>query len=268
MELFQKKSNPDLNNWLQGLTSPQREALWQRFAAARASLKDSEATKLWDEQCKGKGSTQNKMKLLQVYLECGGNLKKNDCYMAELMSISKKSGDRVEEEWVPFFTIVKRFGLAETMRRVKRGTILTRQDPQDNEEWQFKQVRETSFKEETQNHDFSTNKQGKLEVEAWMKMKAKGLGMYEMEGNQGLEALAQVMPSKLKAIKDKADDEDGEEEEQPPPPAAVQHLKKSLRLTKTRRMSSLLKLRSCQPRASWEKRPPKGCKGWSSCSRV
>ena len=81
------------------------------------------------------------------------------------------SGNKESEEWVPFATILQRFGLREAMRRafqqnlcagfhlssghqlqphapatkVQRGTIKVRNDPRDLEEWQFKLEKEVSY---------------------------------------------------------------------------------------------------------------------------
>ena len=44
MDLFRKKGNKDVGSFLDSLTKQQREALWQRFASARASLKDGGPT--------------------------------------------------------------------------------------------------------------------------------------------------------------------------------------------------------------------------------
>ena len=92
MESFRKKGNQDVQQFLDGLTKNQREALWQRFASARA-LKDSTADDLWQSVAKGKGSDPQKKKLLGCFLQLGGDLKtKKDHYMKELVSYSKTFG--------------------------------------------------------------------------------------------------------------------------------------------------------------------------------
>ena len=77
MELFAKHKNKDVNEFLDGLTKNQREALWQKFASARASLKDAEADSMWQEVAKGKGSDPAKKELLSTFLKMGGELKGN-----------------------------------------------------------------------------------------------------------------------------------------------------------------------------------------------
>ncbi len=93
MDMYQKKNNWDMNSFLDGLTKQQREALWQRFANARASLKDGEADAMWNEVAKGQGSDPAKKKLLSCFLKLGGELKgKRDQWCKELMTYTKSSG--------------------------------------------------------------------------------------------------------------------------------------------------------------------------------
>ena len=56
-----------------------------------------------------------------------------------------KSGTQDEEDWVPFYKILKRFGLAEAIRRVKKKIILARRDPKDPSEWQFCLLKSMKF---------------------------------------------------------------------------------------------------------------------------
>lgn len=92
MEMFAKKGNRSVSQFLDGLSKNQREALWQRFASARQSLKDPEQDAAWNTHCKGKGSEENKKALLGVFLKCKGNLKKNDLYQRELLALVRTSG--------------------------------------------------------------------------------------------------------------------------------------------------------------------------------
>ena len=145
MELFQKRGAKDVGQFLDSLTKGQREALWQRFASARASLKDKQAEEMWQEVGKGKGSSEPEKKLLATFLKLGGDLKsKKEIWMSELITYTKSSGHSASiqvflcssfscwvemstavpagktdsEEWVPFQTILKRYGLQEALRRV------------------------------------------------------------------------------------------------------------------------------------------------------
>ena len=93
MELFKKKGNQDVSSFLDSLTKQQREALWQRFANARASLKDADSDAMWAEVAKGKGSDGPKKNLLGIFLKLGGELKgKKDIWHKELLTYSKSSG--------------------------------------------------------------------------------------------------------------------------------------------------------------------------------
>ena len=93
MEMFEKRKNWDMNSFLDGLTKHQREALWQRFANARASLKDGELDTMWADVAKGKGSGPAKKKLLASFLKLGGELKgKRDLWCKELMTYTKSCG--------------------------------------------------------------------------------------------------------------------------------------------------------------------------------
>ena len=91
--MFQKRNNWDMNSFLDGLTKNQREALWQRFANARASLKGGELDTMWADVAKGKGSGPAKKKLLASFLKLGGELKgKRDMWCKELMTYTKSCG--------------------------------------------------------------------------------------------------------------------------------------------------------------------------------
>ena len=117
MEAFSKKQNGCVQTFLGQLTSHQREALWGRFQRARESLKDKEMDLQWSTHCKGPGSDSNKKALLKVFLANKGGLKKNDHYMKEMVSLTTVEGQRDTEEWVPFASILQRYGLQEALRR-------------------------------------------------------------------------------------------------------------------------------------------------------
>ena len=189
--LFQKKGNQDMGKWLDTLTKGQREALWQRFSSARSSLKDPEAEKQWGEVAKGKGSMPSKLKLLEAFVKGGMQLKNNQYYQQELVSLTVKSGTQDEEEWVPFYKILKRFGLAEAMRRVKKKTILTRRDPKDPSEWQFQMVKSKTYHVEEQGHTKQAKSEGKMDVAEWMKLKGHGM-LGGGEDDEASQALADV----------------------------------------------------------------------------
>lgn len=99
MELFAKKGNQTVSQFLDGLSKNQREALWQRFASARSGLKDKEQEQLWNAHCEGKGSDENKKLLLVAFLKSRGNLKKSDLYQKELLALVKSSGILAALSW-------------------------------------------------------------------------------------------------------------------------------------------------------------------------
>ena len=223
IEMFQKSKNTDMSKWLDTLTKHQREALWQRFNNARTTTKDESVREAWEETAKGKGSNPVKQQLLKAFVQGGCTLKGNQYFQKEIVSLKKSQGTKESDEWVPFHTILQRFGLAECMRRVKKKSILTRKDPRDPDEWQFCLVREVGFKTEENTHEKQGAHHGKMEVENWMKLKGKGLmGDQDDDAAAALEQCIPKGSKQLKAIKDKEgteagehedDDDDGKEEE-------------------------------------------------------
>ena len=93
IDAFHRKGSQDVNVFLDSLTQGQREALWGRFARARESLKDPQCDKMWNDHCKGKGSESKKKQLLEIFLKSKGDLKKNNLFHKELMSISEVHGN-------------------------------------------------------------------------------------------------------------------------------------------------------------------------------
>lgn len=123
MAAFSKRGNQDVTSWLDSLTKQQREALWQRFSSARASLKDDSADAMWQEVAKGKGSDPAKKKLLAVFLKLGGDLKaKKDVYMKELITYTKSSGSLAA--LFPPSTFWLLCSLAQVTRTQKNGFLL------------------------------------------------------------------------------------------------------------------------------------------------
>ena len=80
MEQWHKSKNQDINSFLDTLTKGQRECLWQRFSSARSACKDPEQDQVWNLHCKGKGSDENKKKMLKLFLDCSGDLKNSQVY--------------------------------------------------------------------------------------------------------------------------------------------------------------------------------------------
>ena len=112
-----KKKDGCVQTFLDKLTSGQRECLWGKFKRAREALGDKDLEEKWNTHCKGNGSDPKKKALLKVFLQNEGNLKKNDHFMKEMVRLTEVSGKKEKEQWVPFATILHRFGLNEAMRR-------------------------------------------------------------------------------------------------------------------------------------------------------
>ena len=221
MEQWHKSKNQDINSFLDTLTKGQRECLWQRFSSARSACKDPEQDQVWNLHCKGKGSDENKKKMLKknkLFLDCSGDLKNSQVYQKEMMSLSRTSGSKEQEEWVPLAVILRRRGLHETMRRVKRGSIRCRRDPKDKEEWQFCMETMTSYSQTEMHHKHEMSQGGKSEAAQWIQM--KGMALLESGQNtEGEDALAALLPGQAVkknkqnalALMDKDDSEEGAE---------------------------------------------------------
>eukprot|EP00435_Cladocopium_sp_Y103_P024793 s822_g6.t1 len=229
MAAFQKKGNQDVGQFLDTLTKGQREALWQRFSSARASMKDKECDGLWQEVAKGKGSDPAKKKLLGCFLKLGGDLKgKREVYLQELVSYTKSSGALVA--FGCFFLHLAGFcasapcnvpsqaGLCEIalLCQVKRGSIGVRKDPADPAEWQFTLRKTVAWTEEKSQHELKGEAKAKAEASQWLELKAQSL-LAEGEGpassSKAAKALEDVLSkdkSRL-AIMDKDPDEASED---------------------------------------------------------
>ena len=89
--------------------------------------------------------------------------------------MNRTFGQREEKSWMPFQTMVRKYGLAELMRRIQKGTISARKDPDDDEEWQFRDIVITKYIDNNEKASRSAEKNGKMELEAWMTLKSKSL---------------------------------------------------------------------------------------------
>ena len=165
------KAEVDIGSWLNELPEGDRQALWQRFATARNSLKSTELDQAWKSQCTGPGSTENKHKLLGVFLKENGKLKNSQAYLNEIGKLCKESGHSVTEEWVPFETMKVAYGLNELCRRLKKGTVIARPAEDDPEEFEFRKVTKTTFTSEKHTQEIQAHFSGKADLEAWMRMK-------------------------------------------------------------------------------------------------
>ena len=128
-----KTGSLDIGSFLDELPDEQRQALWQRFSSARKTMKNPELDKVWKDNCAGPGSTENKHKMLGIFLKAGGQIKNSKSL----------------KEWVPFETIKLRFGLAELSRRIQRGTIVARKAEDDENEYEFRVVKKIAYSDQS-----------------------------------------------------------------------------------------------------------------------
>ena len=134
-------------------------------------MKSTELDQAWKSQCTGPGSTENKHKLLGVFLKENGKLKNSQAYLSEIGKLCKESGHSVTEEWVPFETMKVAYGLNELCRRLKKGTVIARPAEDDPEEFEFRKVTKTTFTSEKHTQEIQAHFSGKADLEAWMRMK-------------------------------------------------------------------------------------------------
>ena len=142
---YEKKGCPDINKFLAFLPKEQREALWQRLSYAKQQSKELKVC--WQESATGPGSIKHKKDILNAFLQ-----NKQDphakAFVQHISTYRSVTGAKEEEEWVPFGVVAQRYGLAELLRRLSKGSIQTRMDPDDQEEWQFRLCTRKEFKTE------------------------------------------------------------------------------------------------------------------------
>ena len=127
-----------------------------------------------------------------------------------LIEMNRTFGQKEEETWLPFQTMVKKYGLSELMRRIQKGTITVRKEPEDEEEWQFRDIVVTKYMDNNEKTVRSAEKTGKLDLENWMQLKtiSKANKAFEPEeGDPGLLKFLKLQGSKKDlALKDSVDD--------------------------------------------------------------
>ena len=164
-----KKMQADgVDAFLTSLSDKDRQAVWQSFAYARS--KSADAAKQYAGSCRGVGSDDKKKALLHAFLAAGRDIK-SKVYVNEACSLGFTSGTKDSKEWVPFAAILKKYGIAETRRRLSKGSISFRKDPSDPSEYQFLDQRLQMTHEETVSHKHEANKGGASELASWLKLK-------------------------------------------------------------------------------------------------
>jgi hypothetical protein len=157
--------------FLNVLDAGDRQAIWQCYNYSRRG--STAASEQYMNHCKGLGSDPKKKQLLHVFLTTGRNCK-GKAYLEESTKMSFIEGSRYEEEWVPFACILKKYGVAEAMRRLKKGSINFRKDADDPEEMQFRDCRTTVYNDNFTSHSADMSKKGEL-TDLKDFLKAKGM---------------------------------------------------------------------------------------------
>ena len=188
-----KTGSLDIGSFLDELDE-QRQALRQRFSSARKTMKNQELDKVWKDNCTGPGSTENKYKMLGIFLKARGQIKNSQAYVQEMSKISKQTGTKSSEEWVPFETIKLRFGLAELSRRIQRGTIVARQAEDDENEYEFRVVKKIAYSDQSTKEEMKGHTTGKMEVDQWLKLKAQTMNSFSSSSGDAMNALCLNAP--------------------------------------------------------------------------
>ena len=194
-----KRLNQDGNvdAFLNELDAGDRQAIWSTYNYSRKGC--PAASEQYVNHCKGHGSDPRKKQLLHVFLTTGRDCK-GKAYHEESIKMSFNEGSRYEEEWVPFAAILRKYGIAECNRRLRKGSICFRKDANDPEEMQFMDARTTVYNEQSTSHSANMAKKGDLsDIKDFLKAKGMTTSQLSTPGdgpeleiflkkqNQGLE---------------------------------------------------------------------------------
>ena len=168
---YQKKGNGNIDSFLGSLAEGERQALWQRFKYAR--LENVSNAKNYDLVAKGAKSMDTKKKLLNIFLQLGQSCK-GQPYVDALVQLTISKGQVTSQEWVPFATIMKKYGLQELMRRVRKGSVQVRSDPEDPEEYEFRDVRKVETESHHESNVATVSRKDKISIEDYLKVKSAG----------------------------------------------------------------------------------------------
>jgi len=208
--LYTKKGNGNIDSFLGSLGKEHRESLWQRFKYARQE--NAAMAKNYDMVAKGTKSMENKKALLNIFLQLGQSCK-GQPYVDAITQLSFSKGSNVSQEWVPFATIMKKYGLQELMRRVQKGTVAVRSDPHDPEEYEFSDVRRVDTESTYESHSANVNRKDKISIEDYMKARSSANvgqlhGFSHNAAAQGFMASIKSGAKSTLALEDHADNED------------------------------------------------------------
>ena len=157
---FEKRPT-DMNTWLSRLSKQEREACWKRFEYDRKATPG--ANEGYQQAAIGKRSMGVKLDLLKAFLVNKSSCK-GPAMQKAFMSHGITVGTKSKETWRPFVYMSQYYGVAQLFRRVGNGSILARKD---GNEWQFKLVETTTYRDEHDAGGFHASSQGKLSDEKW-----------------------------------------------------------------------------------------------------
>ena len=165
-----KKLNAEgnIDAFLGSLTDQDRQAVWKTFEYGRG--KDPRAVADYENLCRGRGSDTRKKQALHAFMLANRDVK-SAVYMHEVNTMTHSNTTREVQEWVPFKAILNKYGLAEAHRRLKKGTVQYRRDPEDQEEFQFLDCRSKTVQEDTLSHTHTARKEGKGDLQQWLTLK-------------------------------------------------------------------------------------------------
>ena len=128
---------------------------------------------------------------------------KGQPYVEALTQINVSSTFSTSSEWVPLNTIMKKYGTQELMRRVNRGSVQVRADPNDPEEYEFKDVRKVDIDSTTEMHTANVQRKDKIAIDDYIKVRSAssidaevtGGGaaagfLHQLKGGNNVKALA------------------------------------------------------------------------------
>jgi hypothetical protein len=192
---FEKKP-ADINGWLARLSKQEREACWKRFEYDRKSVPGAQEGYL--QAACGKRSKEVKLDLLKAFLANNCSCKGQAMQQA-FMSHGITVGSKSKESWRPFVYMSQYYGVSELFRRVQNGSIAARKN---NDEWEFKLVQTTSYRDEHDNGGFKATASGKLSEEKFQELQGLSSHNLAMETTGNIDkGLIDFLQSKASAPK-------------------------------------------------------------------
>jgi len=82
---------------------------------------------------------QKKRSMLAIFFQAGQDCK-STLYQKQLNTLTQRKTMSSCEEWLPWATMVSKYGEKEALRRLQRGTLLSRRSKSDAEEFEFRYV--------------------------------------------------------------------------------------------------------------------------------